>query len=121
MAKTADEMIRGAFLRARDRVALVHTAGTTPGGYEVFVVGSSESVDVAYRVTVGPDGVWRCTCPAADNGRDHCWHRAASFARKMNDRARAEHLARAAGLIGPARAELARASGQLGAVLAETA
>ena len=74
MAKTADEMIRTAFDRARARTAAVHYAGTSAGGYATYAVGSSQTVELAYRVTVRGDE-FRCTCPS--ELRPACWHRAA--------------------------------------------
>ena len=92
MAKTADEMIRGAFARARERVVLAHYLTTNAGGFDVYSVGSSADVDAAYTVTVR-GGEYRCTCPSET--RVACWHRAAVYVRRANDRARAEALARA--------------------------
>jgi hypothetical protein len=94
MAKTADEMIRGAFARARERVALAQFLRTNAGGYDVYSVGSSADPDSAYRVTVDRAERYRCTCPSET--RPACWHRAAVYVRRANDRARAEHLARSA-------------------------
>jgi uncharacterized Zn finger protein len=102
MAKTADEMnraavlqklIRGAFARARERVALAHYLTTNAGGYDVYAVGSSTDPDTAYTVTVDGAEQYRCTCPSET--RPACWHRAAVYVRRANDRARAEALARA--------------------------
>jgi hypothetical protein len=95
MAKTADEMVRGAFDRARERVALVHFLGKNAGGFEVYAVGSSTDPDTAYTVTVDGAGTFRCTCPSET--RPACWHRAATHVRRMNDRARAEQAVRAYG------------------------
>src|SRR6266540_3802011 len=92
MAKTADEMIRGALERARERVALAHYLTTNAGGYDVYAVGSSTDPDTAYTVTVDRAEHYRCTCPSET--RPACWHRAAVHVRRMNARARAEHLAR---------------------------
>lgn len=75
MARTMAEMVRGAFDRARGRTALVRFL-TTSGGFDVYSVGSTASVDTSYAVTVS-DGRFVCTCPAADNGREACWHKAA--------------------------------------------
>src|SRR5439155_18010085 len=76
MARTAAEMITGALERARGRSALVHYLVTSAGGFATYAVGSTTDVDSAYRVTVRSEE-YRCTCPAADAGRDACWHRAA--------------------------------------------
>ena len=92
MAKTADEMIRGAFARARERTALAHFLTTNAGGYDVYAVGSSTDPDTAYTVTVDRAERYRCTCPSET--RAACWHRAAVAVRRANDRARAEYLAR---------------------------
>lgn len=75
--RTVEQTIRAAFERARGRTAAVHFVNTTPAGYAVYSVDSSASTDVAYSVTVSPTGLLTCTCPAADNGRGACWHRAA--------------------------------------------
>jgi SWIM zinc finger len=74
MAKTADEMIRAAFQRARERSSAVHFVGLSSGGFAVYAVGSSRDVDTAYAVTV-KDDAYRCTCPSEH--RPACWHRAA--------------------------------------------
>jgi uncharacterized Zn finger protein len=75
MAMTEQQAILGAFKRAAGRRAAVRFVGTSNGGYAVYAVGSSEDVDRSYRVTVDPDGVFRCTCPS--ELRPACWHRAA--------------------------------------------
>ena len=92
MAKTAAEMIQGAIERSRRRQALVHFLTTNAGGYAVYSVGSTADPDAAYTVTVrGND--FLCTCPS--EARIACWHRAAVYVRRANDRARAEYEARA--------------------------
>ena len=75
MAKSIDEMVRGAFARARGRSAAVHYIETSQAGYAVYSVDSSASTDTAYRVTVSPSGAYACTCPSET--RPACWHRAA--------------------------------------------
>src|SRR5262245_42489844 len=75
MAKSAAEMTRGAFQRARGRSALVHYLATSAGGFAVYAVGSTADPDHGYRVTVR-GSEFRCTCPAADGGQVACWHRA---------------------------------------------
>jgi hypothetical protein len=77
MAKTAAEMVRGAFERARGRTAAVHYVGTSTGGFATYSVDSSACVENAYSVTVDVAGQFRCTCPASDSGKPACWHRAA--------------------------------------------
>jgi hypothetical protein len=94
MARTADEIIRVAFERARGRSALVHRTGGTPVGYAVYSVGSSTDPDSAYRVTVSPDEQYASVCPSEI--RPACWHRCAVHIRRVNDRLRAEHEARVA-------------------------
>jgi hypothetical protein len=74
MAKTAAEMVRGAFDRARGRRALVHFLATSAGGFAVYAVGLTADVDTAYRVAVR-GSAYRCTCAA--ELRPACWHRAA--------------------------------------------
>lgn len=91
--------IRDAFARARSRVALVHFLRRTAAGGELYAVNSSRDPDGAYIVAVVTDQTYVCSCEAAAVGRPACWHRAAVAIRRANDRARAEHLARAAGLI----------------------
>ena len=76
MAKSAAEMTRGAFQRARGRSALVHYLATSVGGYAVYAVGSTADPDHGYRVTVRGDS-YACSCPAADGGHPACWHRGA--------------------------------------------
>jgi activator of HSP90 ATPase len=93
MAKTEREMIGGAFERARGRQALVRFLTTSAGGFDVYAVGSTADVDQAYTVTV-KGSEFKCTCPAEQ--RVACWHRAAVYVRRANDRARAEHEARVA-------------------------
>lgn len=78
MAKTATEAIRAAFQRARGRRPLVHFLTQNAGGFACYVVGSAESTDSAYRVTVKAGEYW-CCCPAGDVGRP-CWHAAAVYA-----------------------------------------
>jgi len=94
MAQTVEDAVRGAFLRARERTALAHFLTTNAGGYDVYAVGSSADPDTAYTVTVDRAEHYRCTCPSET--RPACWHRAAVYVRRANDRARAEHLARPA-------------------------
>jgi hypothetical protein len=74
MAKSAAEMVRGAFDRARGRRALVHFLATSAGGFAIYAVDSTADVDTAYRVTVR-GAEYRCTCAAEP--RPACWHRAA--------------------------------------------
>lgn len=109
MAKTASEMIRGAFDRARGRRPLVHFLTTNAGGFAVYAVGSTADVDTAYRVTVR-DEQFRCTCAA--ELRPACWHRAAVASVRASRRAfgmpadgpTAEQAAAAAALERRARA-----------------
>jgi hypothetical protein len=91
MAMTEEAQIRGAFDRARSRLALVHFIQTTEAGYDLYAVGSSTDVDSGYVVCVR-ENVYTCTCQS--ELRPACWHRAAVAIRRANDRARAEHEAR---------------------------
>lgn len=75
MAKSAAEIISGALARAQGRTAAVHYLSTSAGGYAIYSVDSSKSVENAYTVTVSPAGQYRCTCPS--ELRPACWHRAA--------------------------------------------
>ncbi|HEV8639417.1 MAG TPA: SWIM zinc finger family protein [Chloroflexota bacterium] len=75
MAKTEQQIITGAFARARGRLAAVRWLGRSAGGYATYAVGSSRDVETGYRVTVGPVGEVLCTCPS--ELRPACWHRAA--------------------------------------------
>jgi hypothetical protein len=74
MARTAAEVVKGAFGRARGRTAAVHYVATSAGGFAVYSVDSSQDTETAYRVTVRA-GQYRCTCPP--EMRPACWHRAA--------------------------------------------
>src|SRR5262245_12608820 len=73
MAKSAAEVNRRAFARARGRSALVHYLATSVGGFAVYAVGSTDDPDHGYRVTVR-DNSYVCTCPSEE--RVACWHRA---------------------------------------------
>lgn len=74
---TDQDSMRLALLRARSRLGAVRFAGTSTGGFDTYHVGSSQDVETAYRVTVDPDGVYRCTCPS--ELRPACVHRASVF------------------------------------------
>lgn len=105
MAKTEREMIGGAFERARGRQALVRFIETTAGGFDVYGVNSTADVDQAYTVTVRGNE-FKCTCPSEQ--RVACWHRAAVYVRRANDRVRAEYETRAT--VEAQQAEIARLS-----------
>lgn len=96
MAKTAADPVRDAFARAASRLALVHRIHKDAGGAELYAVGSSTNPDSGYVVAVIGGTIFACTCPSEI--RPACWHRAAVAIRRANDRAAAEHHARAAGL-----------------------
>jgi uncharacterized Zn finger protein len=122
MAKTAAEMVRGACDRARGRRPLVHFLAITPAGFAVYVVGSSGSVDSAYRVTVKGDA-FVCTCAA--ELRPACWHRAAVASVRASRQAfgmpadgpTAEQAAAAAALAQRCRsADRVRAAAELDAI-----
>lgn len=68
------DLMRAALKRAAPRTGAVRWLGVSPGGFATYAVGSSRGVEDGYRVTVDPDGVYRCTCPS--ELRPACWHRA---------------------------------------------
>lgn len=74
---TEQQVVEAALRRARVRTGAVRFLALSSGGYAVYCVGSSRDPENAYRVTVAPDGTYRCTCPS--ELRPACVHRAAVY------------------------------------------
>jgi uncharacterized Zn finger protein len=74
---TDEGLMHAALARAASRLGSVRFLAVSSGGYAVYCVGSSRDPENAYRVTVAPDGTYRCTCPS--ELRPACVHRAAVY------------------------------------------
>lgn len=82
---TTEQMVKGAFDRARGRRATVSYRYTTQHGTAVYIVDSATNTDEAYTVTVllkprqeRVTGRYGCTCHSGARNRP-CWHIAAVF------------------------------------------